>query len=195
MKQHSWRILATISISLVLCCLLTYAFIAGFQPGCPLLRFSFRNVCEFDRTFTVDELLVEPNWLPDSTIVSNTEPTAMRGAIERVSVSIYRSGMLIGAHKIERWTTQILAEQKFETAYGSPGFACGIAPNIHLESHHADQVCAACSVGRNCRAVMQYQDTISILNLNEESDFSDQEFIDLLTKLDAKFVDILEIAD
>jgi hypothetical protein len=190
---------ASLIVMLVSCGLYIRA-IQPTQPGCPYLRTEFRDKCEFDRTFPAENLLVTTTLFDDRNIeVSALHDVTRNGAVERVQVGIMMiSGDHIGNHEIARWTFQSVAEYNYLLAfsgYYDPNKEYWKIADIDYKSPIADrfQIVRTRDAQHVYRAVAQYQDHVSALELSLSDNFTEEDFVEILRKIDDQFAQYLEL--
>jgi hypothetical protein len=195
-----WRrivAIVTICMSLTVCLGILLASCFTRQPGCPYLRWWLHDLCEFPRTFPVESLLVEESNFPFDVTIDRIEPIGLDGAVERAIITVSAPGSgCLASHEIERWAWVSQADRNYieidQDPIPSPP-PCGMKSNVPFQSVAADRFCAACSVGGHCKSVAQYQEYISIFELELSANVTQSDFEAIIRSIDARFIQLLEL--
>lgn len=171
------------------------------QQGCPYLRTHLRDMCEFDRTFKADSLLVTTT-LFDNPDIETSAPNDItkNGAVERYEVGILTfTGNHIGRHEIARWTFTGVAKKIYQqefTGYTDPNKEYWKVANIDYKSPVADsfQIIQSRDDQRVYRAVGRYQEYISVFEVRISDSFIKDDFVEILKKIDRRFAQYLHLS-
>jgi len=194
------RVIVAILLVEIAICLACAVSVYPSQPGCSLLRVWFRDSCDFDRYFPIDDLVIEPSHFPFDVVIEPNEYGSFRYTIENVQVAIYASNAVrIGTHEIGRWSRKDIAKRNYwnneSIIEGFLRTPCGIRDNIDYSSPWADQFCIACAAGGHCKAVGQYQDYVSFLQIEIGSQITEEDFVEIVSRHDQKMADLLMLEE
>jgi hypothetical protein len=158
----------------------------------------FRDQCDFDRFFPINDLSIEPSHFPVDVVIKPYGYGSLRYTLENAQVVIYASdGKRIGIHEIGRWSREGVAERNYWKEVPAVDefrrTPCGIRDNIDYSSPWANQFCISCAVGGQCKAVGQYQDYTSFLSIEIGSVLTEDDFVSIVSEYEIKIADYLNL--